>query len=928
MSIKLRRCLYVGLGGTGINAILHTKKMFMETYGEVPPMIGFLGIDTDKTAFSASLDSKKGVINLNNNEQRTISASNPKAFYTNPANGDLVSWLPKENTRSITTLDRGAGQIRTNGRLAVVMNAPAIIDAIEGAMDRIRHHGTITSDRYELDSGSTKDDIHMVFSLCGGTGSGAFIDIAYLIHDTVDKSTFNLIGYAVLPDVFTAMLRAGNAMSKVKSNAFGAMQDLDFLMHLDPGSPKIVLKYSGKIIKTNEMPFSTLHLIDNKNESNITFEHINQLTEMIALTLFTSSGKIADTLSSVNDNVEKTISEGTLDVGNKRAWVSSIGACEIVFNGRDLANIYAHKAATRIIERMINSCDDANLIANNWIDSPDINIRENFGNDNLINQICDAYPKFALPEVGMEQPNDEIVHYYKTAIPSDRDLNIKLDAIQNRVIISLHELVIDHINRGDYCVTTTLSILEDISRQVDLFMGEMSEEIDELRTKKLPVLENSVKVGVENLQHWAKKSVLALGRKKHIDGAKEEIAEAVKNVASTQIGIKRRDCANKIYTALKSAIEDERYKVNSIKETLHKLRKEWTDKVIAIQNDVEKRTAVFEIDLSKGTEITIDDQTILPREFITSLPARTLYELGDSKAASNAFINYTKELSDAKKLENKTIDSVLDALSHDKFSETMRIATEKSKPLLKINGRGHRVVQGVLVEQATNKYYYVGVPNTDSSRLISNDAFKKEQPSGVNVSFISTGRHDKVILYRQEGVAPAFAVHPLDSYRQEYDNCKTFSGFDAILYKKMVEDGYDLYPKTQVDDDIEFWVKGLIFGFIKYDKTKYWYKDWDNGKALDDYWVSTGEAARDKAFDVFKRNISDIRKQYIVEIDKKLNLLETESIDKLMTNVRNNYFEQYAQCEVSRETLQKGGHKAIFTLVEEELQYVKNMSSL
>ena len=47
MATKIKRCLYVGLGGTGMNALLHTKKMFVETYGAVPPMIGFLGIDTD-----------------------------------------------------------------------------------------------------------------------------------------------------------------------------------------------------------------------------------------------------------------------------------------------------------------------------------------------------------------------------------------------------------------------------------------------------------------------------------------------------------------------------------------------------------------------------------------------------------------------------------------------------------------------------------------------------------------------------------------------------------------------------------------------------------------------------------------------------------------------------------------------------------------
>jgi len=47
MATKIRRSLFIGLGGTGMNALLHTKKMYYDTYGEVPPMIGFLGLDTD-----------------------------------------------------------------------------------------------------------------------------------------------------------------------------------------------------------------------------------------------------------------------------------------------------------------------------------------------------------------------------------------------------------------------------------------------------------------------------------------------------------------------------------------------------------------------------------------------------------------------------------------------------------------------------------------------------------------------------------------------------------------------------------------------------------------------------------------------------------------------------------------------------------------
>ena len=45
--LKITRTLYVGLGGTGVKAILRTKQCFIDAYGEVPPMVGFLAIDTD-----------------------------------------------------------------------------------------------------------------------------------------------------------------------------------------------------------------------------------------------------------------------------------------------------------------------------------------------------------------------------------------------------------------------------------------------------------------------------------------------------------------------------------------------------------------------------------------------------------------------------------------------------------------------------------------------------------------------------------------------------------------------------------------------------------------------------------------------------------------------------------------------------------------
>ena len=45
---------------------------------------------------------------------------NPKDFYLSQKENLL--WLPEENADMITTLDKGAGQVRSNGKLAFVIN--------------------------------------------------------------------------------------------------------------------------------------------------------------------------------------------------------------------------------------------------------------------------------------------------------------------------------------------------------------------------------------------------------------------------------------------------------------------------------------------------------------------------------------------------------------------------------------------------------------------------------------------------------------------------------------------------------------------------------------------------------------------------------------------------------------------------------------
>lgn len=178
---KLRRTLLIGLGGTGIKAILNAKKMFYENYGQIPPMIGFIGMDTDKPGLNnASVTANDGIkITLNKSEQLCISVDTPTAIYSNNQAKHLFDWMPECNVQGLTALSIGAGQMRSNGRFAVTVNELNVKSFINNKITEINNASIIDNVDYDLLGSET--EVHMVFSLGGGTGSGTFLNTAYLI---------------------------------------------------------------------------------------------------------------------------------------------------------------------------------------------------------------------------------------------------------------------------------------------------------------------------------------------------------------------------------------------------------------------------------------------------------------------------------------------------------------------------------------------------------------------------------------------------------------------------------------------------------------------------------------------------------------------------------------------------------------------------
>lgn len=916
MATKIKRCLYVGLGGTGMTALLHTKKMFVETYGEVPPMIGFLGIDTDGGAYKKELPSKFGQVKLSPNEQMAIQVENALEAYM--TSKEHFSWVPENNVFALTAMTKGAGMIRTNGRFALTCNFEALTNKVKDAVNRICSASIMNNQDYDANLGA-EVEVHMVFSMSGGTGAGTFLNMAYVIKNALDKC--KLTGYAVLPDVFESMSNYG--MERVKPNAYGSIHDLDWFMHLS-GTEKLHFDYVTSKQQIIGAPFSAIFFIDNKNENGDVYNDVEQLCEMISLALVTSAGELADSVTSVTDNVEKSIMNGDGMVGNKRAWVSGMGACEIVFRGKDMGELSALKNAQRIIQRMVASCVDANAVANAWIDSAEVNIRENGGseNDNVIDFMLAKQPKFPLETINNNQDGktEALGYVENVGLPKSEELQAKINELKERVVKELHKLVVKSVNQ-ECGVGLAKDVLEAIKSQVTLFLSEMNSEKDTL-TQRQPALENGLSVAAEDLKEYDS-HFFKSGSK--LNELEQTLCDAAMALAINKREIMRRDAAITFFNSLNVVITDEQLKVNDIEKKLKAVNTSYVNRIAALTNNVDRtNNATFQIDLAKQAINTlgINDDEIQIKDFIATLAyVEKFYEV-DTKPTEDveeAILNYTKTLPTARKWEHTTIDDVMKKMDREepgKLDQILRLALAKAMPLLNINTRGQ-------VGYRYGRFSYVGVP-MESTLLQDNDRLEMIA-GGEKIQFARLGMKDRVIIYNQIGVVPAYFISNITNYKQKYDKCSIFSHIDATFFQRMQREHFSINPV--LDDgskDVELWVKGFIMGLIKNEGNQYFVKDKTNGKALRQYWLEIGKY-RDDAFNAFKADLPNLRAQFKEFFLQYQSANGLDAMKTIVDDARQNYLEKYSQVNMTLDELDQKQNASIAELLEKELKYIETL---
>ncbi|PSB56404.1 hypothetical protein C7B77_12035 [Chamaesiphon polymorphus CCALA 037] len=207
----------------------------------------------------------------------------------------IKSWLPPQLIRNVKAIEDGAGGIRPVGRLSFFHNYRQIKAAIETAENRTRGHEQAMLGRgFSVERGL---NIFVVGSLCGGTGSGMFLDVAYALRKAYGDIENKLVGYWIIsPELY------GDTPS-MNANVYAALKELN---HYAASNTRFEACYDPQQlanISEDRPPFDFTYILSNRTATDYRVLDKNKLCNIVAHKIFLDFGdELTSVIKSQKDN--------------------------------------------------------------------------------------------------------------------------------------------------------------------------------------------------------------------------------------------------------------------------------------------------------------------------------------------------------------------------------------------------------------------------------------------------------------------------------------------------------------------------------------------------------------------------------------------------------------------------------------------------
>lgn len=360
---KIQPSVVIGLGGTGLKTITFLKKILQEQAEDCRQFVRFLAIDIDELKGDVPssrlfgepirLDPEKNEFFRVTDQTRGESARNIPA---------VASWFPDEGYKYLP-LTEGARQAKPIGRLGFFLAHDEIARRLHKLTDKL-----VTPEVLAKFPGVRTDqlNVYVVSSICGGTGAGLFLDMAYELRYLQKQAHLpeksRIKGLFALGDVYDAVSK------RVQANTYASLRELNWTQKEDASFHPVYPDGTRDVIKSRA--FDAIYLFGDSNKQDIKISSPDDFAQLCAEFIFLDSGadvqENGDALSAMMQSNRNNAEVYTMNYdadGTPRCY-SAMGLCKVRFPVDRVAELCAARISKAIIDfHIIGTLDQSEILA-------------------------------------------------------------------------------------------------------------------------------------------------------------------------------------------------------------------------------------------------------------------------------------------------------------------------------------------------------------------------------------------------------------------------------------------------------------------------------------------------------------------------------------------------------------------------------------
>lgn len=843
-NVVFRPTVVIGLGGTGYKTLLKLKKRFVDAYGSVPPIVRFLSIDTTENAEGTGAGETSPEGRLDPNEQYVLQVGNP-ANLVNGTNPHIDEWWPPQiPTMSIIA---GAGQVRARGRLGLFAKAAEVYSRIRRAVDEvrdIRNQKQMYAEAFQV-SDRSGVEVHIVGSLGGGTGSGTFLDVAFMARDVVggDEQS-NFTGILLLPGIFKQL----SGVTLVKPNSYAALKEIEYLSTMK-GS--FTVDYGFRRVDVSRPPFDLIYLIDSINEQGRVVAAQSDLHGLIADGMYVQIGsQIGVDNANAVDNIRTQIAAAPRVKGRSPQYCS-FGVASLTMPSHDAL---MYEDAKRLvsddllngavpdmeIEEEVQRFIDAQRLREDEADQVIEFLSEREGGGQLripmpLTQL--TFDNKALAAIR----NLHTVHRSRAERQIAQSIGANFEKLRDQSVAAISALWESTVNRNNG-FTRAERFFEKLQAKLEWYRNMMDGEAKEERARLKAV---SFKTAEEQI---TEAEGAFLRREAKVKTACEVYGGLVDRETELTIRVARLEKAAELYSTLHAHTQATLDRCYRIRENLNAARKQFEQQYLDATNP---RGASRLFEQVVGFDAAAHRPRVTGEDFVKwyadhhrgSLSQWSTLRAAEVHADIQRFVEKCYE-----PLTSLTMDDILRRSSPETVAQQLRRLDHLAVPLWRFDLGKIPVVNQTLISE----FYHYGVNDAEAS-VLNESRYEAGVPKGASKpSMVSTRDPKRILLFKVKTGVPLFALAEME------DMERTYSDPNKIISNHVDRRWHDLpnlIPRSGDGEALRWFALAQApepFAIIRRDGAWYSMKS-KNGRRVDNNLVRLGQG-RVPAFAAFEKN--------------------------------------------------------------------------